>query len=56
MLKYLVVAIVIVPVLLGFAAATHRDIEAGRRILRFRWLLFSIFWVALLHFLRYWWR
>lgn len=55
MFKYLVVSIVFLPILFGLWAAAAQDPAAGRRTLRLRWFLFAVFWVGLLHYLRYRW-
>lgn len=56
MFKYLVVSIVFLPILFGIGAAASRDLAAGRRTLRVRWFLFAVFWIGLLHLLRYRWQ
>ncbi len=55
MLKYLLISVVFLPVLFGVLASASPDLAAGRRTLRVRWILFGVFWIALLHFLRSWW-
>ena len=56
MFKYLIVSIVLVPALLGIFAANKHDPGAGRLVMRVGWVAFSVFWVVLLHFLRFRWQ
>lgn len=56
MFKYLALSIIVLPILIGLGAAASRDLAVGRRALRFKWFLFAVFWVGLLHFLRYRWQ
>ena len=56
MFKYLIVSVVLVPVLLGIFAANQRDAYTGRLVLRAGWVAFGIFWIALLHYLRFRWQ
>ena len=56
MFRYLIVSIVLVPVLLGIFAAKKEDPDAARIVLRIGWVAFGIFWIVLLHYLRYRWQ
>ena len=56
MFKYLIVSIVLVPALLGIFAANQRDPASGRVMLRVGWIAFSVFWIALLYYLRFRWQ
>ena len=55
MFKYLLISIVIVPVLLGVKAANTRIGPRGLPVLVVGWVLFSVFWVGMLHYLRQRW-
>ena len=50
MLKALLISIVIVPVLLGIKMANVQG--DGLRVLRALWVLYGIFWVGLLYYLK----
>jgi hypothetical protein len=55
MFKYLFISIVIVPVLLGAKAASVPGGPRGLRVLIAGWVLYSVFWVGMLYYLKHRW-
>lgn len=56
MFKYFMISIAIAPILLGVSAAKGSDSGRNLSALRIGWVVYAIFWIGVLYYLRYRWR